>query len=695
MKDAAVKRLERIAARWRRRWSVAALFVVLAAAAVALILGAGVALSVLVASLVALLLVWRRPRVDAFMIALHLDRSFASMEESTTLLLVPPGGFSPVERLQRARAERAFASLPSALTMPERPTLQLVLGTLFLAVVAILIVRFKTSTAETSHRPGSRASAPAPAIESVGLIITDPGYLGGRTHRASADADAFEGSRLEFDATLTNATAGWLITTNGDSFPLGAGQRVRLDADRSFLYQVMAIRDTARTVGDWHRVTVLPDRPPLLTVVRPDERTILPPTRPWNVPVEILASDDHGIATVRLLATITTGSGEDVRFREDTLPFASRESRGGGLLLRTTLDLAALGMGPGDELYLSAQAFDGRRPVPNEGRSATLFISITDTAQVMEAEFDGLAIDRMPDYFRSQRQIIIDTEKLLTDRPHLSVAEFRRRSNDIGIDQQLLRLRYSEMVGDESAEESDAMSWREHAAEGGAPTPRLDPNAAAVADPNAKVTVDLTQGEGHSHDIAENATLLARSTKELLRLALGQMWQAELRLRTFYPDTALPHERSALEYLEAVRQAARSYVKRVGLEPPPLEPDRKRLTGKLDDVRSAHTDARVAARDTLPAIRALLAGRVDHSAFEAAGRELARLTVGEPGRHLSTLRELRAVEEGIARGEHCEACALRLRAGLLAALPVPIPPAAAADPTPAVVGRYFERMRRP
>jgi hypothetical protein len=313
----------------------------------------------------------------------------------------------------------------------------------------------------------------------------------------------------------------------------------------------------------------------------------------------------------------------------------------------------------------------------------------------MDAEFDGLAIDRMPDYFRSQRQIIIDTEKLLADRPHLSEIEFRRRSNDIGIDQQLLRLRYSEMMGEESADESDAMGGREHMAEGGAPAPRLDPNAAAVADPNAKVQVDLTQGESHSHDIAENATLLGKSTKDLLQLALGQMWQSELRLRTFFPDTALPHERSALEFLEAVRQAARTYVKRVGLEPPPLEPDRKRLTGKLEEIRNARSDSRVPAHDPLPAIRALLAGRQDRAGFEAAGRELAQLAVAEPGRHLTTLRELRTVEEGIARGKRCDPCALRLRAGLLAALPLPVPPASSADPTPVVAGGYFDRMRRP
>ena len=693
MTSDAARELERIAARWRLRWTVAACLTLLATAATAVVLGGGVSIVLSVVAVTAAILFWRRPRVDAGIIARHLDRSFPTMEESTTLLLVPPGGLSPLERIQRARAEQAFASLPADLSLPERPTRSLVVLTLVLAAaVGLLLLRPKIGSVPLLA-PGTAVTTP-PRVGSIALTITDPAYLGGRTHRASEEADAFEGARLEFEATIESATSGWLITTNGDSFPLGAGQRARLDAARSFLYQVVAIRDTARTVGEWHRVTVLPDRPPMLTVVRPEERTTLPPTRPWNVPVEILASDDHGITTVRLLATITTGSGENVKFREDTLPFASREARGTGLLLRTTLDLAALGMGPGDELYLSAQAFDGRRPEPNEGRSATLFVSITDTATAMEAEFDGLAIDRMPDYFRSQRQIIIDTEKLLAERAHLAEAEFRRRSNDIGIDQQLLRLRYSEMVGDESAEESDAMGGREHMAEGGAPPPRLDPNAAAVADPNAKVTVDLTQGESHSHDIAENATLLGKSTKDLLRLALNEMWGAELRLRTFHPDTALPYERSALVYLEAVRQAARTYVKRVGLEPPPLEPDRKRLTGKLEDIRSSHTDERVAARDTLPAIRALLAGRQDRATFEAAGRELAQLAVAEPGRHLNTLRDLRAVEEGLLHGTACDACALRLRAGLLAALPVPTPPASSAEPTPGVAGRYFDRMRR-
>ncbi|HVX87354.1 MAG TPA: hypothetical protein VG940_00390, partial [Gemmatimonadales bacterium] len=300
-------------------------------------------------------------------------------------------------------------------------------------------------------------------------------------------------------------------------------------------------------------------------------------------------------------------------------------------------------------------------------------------------------IDRMPDYFRSQRQIIIDTEKLLADRPRISEAEFKRRSNDIGIDQQLLRLRYSEVAGEESSpEEGSPMGGREHAA-----SEPEDPNAPAVADPNAKVQADLTAGEGHSHDIAENATLLARSTKDLLQSALREMWQSELHLRTFKPDTALPYERRALEFLEAVRQSARTYVKRVGLEPPPLEPERTRGTGDLAGVRDARISGTAISNDSFPAIRALLAGATDPATFEAAGRELAGLAADGTLRQLNTLRDLRNYADALRRGAPCAGCADRLRSELLAALPAPVPPADAPPSLPAVAGRYFDRMRRP
>jgi hypothetical protein len=682
-------RIESLAREWRIRWYVALAALGLSIGLLGAAMGAPPVLTALAIILTLGVAHWRRPRVDAEVVARHLDRVFPVLEESTTLLLAPDGGLTAVERVQRGRVERAFAELPRYILLPRRP-LRIIRG----AAVAACILAWWISRGAgvgAALLPGRIAADPAapPRLAAIELTVTEPAYLGGTRRRGGSDAEAPEGSTLAFEVRAEGASGVTLLTTNGDS--VAAGNGVTFAAERSFLYQVLLARDTFRVRSPWHRVTVLPDRPPLLTVVRPEERTHLPSTPPWKVPVEILASDDHGIVETRLIATITTGSGEGVKFREDTIPFATRSSRGSGLSLRAELDLAALGMGPGDELYLAAQAIDGRRPEPNEGRSTTLFISIADTAMVTEGEFDGLAIDRMPDYFRSQRQIIIDTEKLLAERVRLTEAEFKRRSNDIGIDQQLLRLRYSEVAGgEEEGGAADPMGGREHAA-----AEPEDPNAAAVADPNARAQADLTQGQAHSHDIVENATLLAMSTKELLQRALGQMWQAELQLRTYKPDTALPYEQRALEYLEAVRQAARSYVKRVGLEPPPLEPDRKRLTGDLSGIAAPRRTATRERRDSLPAIRRVLAGARSPAALDAAAREVAALAVEEPVRHLETLRALAEWSEALRAARPCAGCETRSLAGLQGALPPAPPVAGSVAPTPAVVDRYFARVRRP
>jgi hypothetical protein len=61
-----------------------------------------------------------------------------------------------------------------------------------------------------------------------------------------------------------------------------------------------------------------------------------------------------------------------------------------------------------------------------------------------------MGVDLMPDYFRSQRQLIIDTEKLIADRNKLPQKEFNSTSNDLGFDQKALRLRYGQFMGDET-----------------------------------------------------------------------------------------------------------------------------------------------------------------------------------------------------------------------------------------------------
>ena len=84
--------------------------------------------------------------------------------------------------------------------------------------------------------------------------------------------------------------------------------------------------------------------------------------------------------------------------------------------LSKKLDLDNMKMKPGDELYFYVEASDLKTPVPNISRSETYFAVIRDTITYEFSVEGTLGVDRMPDYFRSQRQLIIDTEELISKR---------------------------------------------------------------------------------------------------------------------------------------------------------------------------------------------------------------------------------------------------------------------------------------
>jgi hypothetical protein len=195
--------------------------------------------------------------------------------------------------------------------------------------------------------------------------------------------------------------------------------------------------------------------------------------------------------------------------------------------------------------------------------------------------------------------------------------------------------------------------------------------------------------------------------KATLKAALAEMWEAELRLRTYDPQAALPYEYRALELLKRVQQAARVYVRRTGFEPAPLEPDRNRLTGELDDIASRSrarerqpADTLAAVRAGLAALTALGAGRGDRAehvrTLEAAGREVAGLAAEDPARHLATLGALRDLITSLETGgAPCDPCAARSERGLWAALPAPPPaPAAARAGATGVARAYRDLLER-
>jgi hypothetical protein len=684
-----VNLLDRLIARWRRRWTLSVALTgvatgLLTAVVARRVLGATPTLGIAAGAALALVLVLRRKRVDRLAMARHLNRTVPALEESADLLLRSADTLSPIQQMQRARLERTLGGLAPDPALPDRG-LRLSAGFASVALLgslgllAIAPRGEARSMAGPAAGPMAGAAAIPPAVSDVQITVTPPAYTGKAQRRTDGwDLEVEQGARVTWRLRTTRPVNRIrLVTTSGDS---SEGRRrsdrefeVALPAERSSLYQI-SLRDGGTAVSsDYHRLTVIPDAPPIVTVVRPEPRTEIAFGSSVVVPLEVLVSDDYGIADARIVATLTTGAGEAVKFREQTLDFETRTPRGASptsMILRRPLNPSALAMQPGDELYFYVQVHDNRHPEPNESRSETFFVSLADTAQVVLADWSGLAVNALPEYLRSQRQIIIDTETLLAQAASLAPQTVHDRSNNIGIDQHLLRERYGEIIGQE--------------------------NVVAGTEPTIE----------HEHDTPESATLLAETVKDTLQAAVAQMWEAELRLRTYEPRAALPFEYRALELLKVAQQAARIYVKRVGFEPPPLEPDRKRLTGTLTAIGNPTSRREVVATASMATVRVALAvvqrlragGQRepgDADALERAGRELARLAIAQPGAYLETLRDLRMLIDARARATDCGDCLPRLERGLWAALP-------AADPdrgsrTEAITGvvrDYFDRLQR-
>ncbi len=405
---------------------------------------------------------------------------------------------------------------------------------------------------------------------------------------------------------------------------------------------------------------------------------------------EALVSDDYGLASAVVIATVSKGSGESVKFREEQLSFDNPIPEGSKKVsLRKKINLDRMGMEPGDELYFYVQVSDVKYPNPNISKGETYFANIRDTITDV-FEVDGsMGVDQMPDYFRSQRQLIIDTEKLIKEKPKLSKQEFNSKSNELAFDQKALRIKYGEFMGDESTlginsseeshdeEEDNLLSEYEHAHD-------TENESNLVADDHDEHdeegegdTEDPLHSYVHDHDDPEEATLYTKSLKAQLRMALNEMWDAELHLRLYHPEESLPVQYSILRRLQDIKNSARIYVHRIGFDPPPIKED-KRLTGDLKEV-SSYKKSEILEKPLLyPAMRssikrletlisnASLSTVKDQQIFEAAGNEIAELAIAQPGNYLTTLQDLKKLGQGfqISKQEM-----IRVQKGLLSALP--------------------------
>ena len=669
------------------------------AALAALALRLGGRTSALVVAAAGLLLIafiavlrWRRRDLRWLLRALN---ARADMEDSADLLAAaPPTG--TLQQLQRQRLQQRLAAHPADLrTAWPWPRLAVsVPGAALLLAGALLWPQ----RAPDLGRPASGAAiATSPLrLASSQLQIAPPRYTGLRVRRVSTlSASAPQGTQLRWTLTFSGTPRRVaLVFLDGRRLPMeqrGNDWQGALRLDASALYRI-ELDGRLLDADKPHRLDALPDRPPQLKVLAPARSlSLAPPTQSgWELAFEV--EDDYGVATqATLQLTLAQGSGENITFRELSLPL---QGQGSPLRRRFShrVALPTLGLQPGDDLIARLVAHDNRSPQPQVARSPALILRLQAAASEESSGIEGVVKRVLPAYFRSQRQIILDAEALLKQKPKLASERYLQKSDALGVDQRILRLRYGQFLGEEAEGEPSLPTADEdgHDNETGDHAGHDHPAPAPAS--TFGQDVDLLEAYGHTHDHAEAATLLDPQTRATLKLALDQMWQSELQLRQGHPERALPFAYKALGYIKQVQQAERIYLARVGPQLPPIDESR-RLGGKREGLAPRPDPLRTAPpADAGIATLWQQLDAVPPRPLSAPALEALQAWLRQHGQRVADPLALQAALDALQRDPACKACRERLRALLWPLLPVP-PAAVARRPAPDAQGqRYLDAL---
>lgn len=639
-----------------------------------------------------------------------LDAQIDSLEYSTGLLLQPWDRHSSLAKLQQLKISDKLKETVKRVSPPHHLKRGIIIA-LTLVGIGLILNQFNVVDYFSNNHIPEAESSPiifkandsinsqndTPKLTEQWVTISYPKYTNVPSRRVSnMDIKALEGSQLTWELKFDNIIDNVVMQGMDNEYPMRLNNKSYIRSSTlvnsgfySFMFQDLQGKSYS---SDLYAIEVFKDAAPTIKLLGLNQFTSFDYNENKIIEFKANIVDDFGIADAYIIATVSKGSGESVKFREEKLNFDNSLNKGTkNVLMSKKIDLDNMKMEPGDELYFYVETRDFKTPKPNTSRSETYFAVIRDTTSYEFSVEGTLGVDRMPDYFRSQRQLIIDTEKLIKNRKTLSKEDFNFTSNELGFDQKSLRLKYGAFMGEES-EIAIANQENAEAAQHELEHDSNDPLAGYKHDHDSENEQNLVEDKTnkkedsnpleeymHNHDDSEKATLFEESLRTKLRKALNEMWDAELYLRLYEPEKSLPFQYKALKYIQEIKNSARIYVHRIGFDPPPIKED-KRLTGKLEEVKSFRKTESIAQEElysfmrlailrleTLKTNEALFLDE-DIEVFEKAGNELSSLAIEFPSKYLNTLQQLRWIIDGSQRNRQTFG---EVQKGLLMAMPKP------------------------
>lgn len=428
-------------------------------------------------------------------------------------------------------------------------------------------------TVSNSLSESNEASAPI-TIKEVSVRVLPPAYSGLRVEEVAGDAPirALSGSQVEVTLTTGGKPSGATLSFNGSANSmrsLGAGQfSAAFTANVSGTFEASIQADEKLAPAPVVRaVEVYNDQAPEARITEPQSDQLLRSLPDAPVTVRWTASDDLGLAGVALKYIKSRGEGDAAKFTNGEVSINSIE-RASAHEWRGTLALSLqrLDMQPGDTLVIWIEARDHNPNLNNIGRSASLAIALAKP-EPARLSLSDLMPNEIGRFLLSERQIIIHTEKLHSERARIAQTEFKTRANDIAAEQRDFKNSFNDYIEREGEGEET---------ESGAP----------VSKPSVEEQVRAAEEERtatHFHGIPEPPTGSPTSVKELI-YAIRAMWDAEDSLTNADTAQALKNEQEALTHLKRAQAAVR-YIPPILPQSKPIDLKR-RYAGELAEIKT-------------------------------------------------------------------------------------------------------------
>ena len=259
-------------------------------------------------------------------IARWLDAKYPLLEESTTLLLPDGPVKSGLQKMQERRTGEILGkTFQEQVVFPSKikRALYLLAAAFVFFILTESVFHFPSSSnikTKTAENQIKNQAPLLPVISSMHIRIKPPEYTR-KTSRQQEQADllAEEGSLVDWEIKTDKPVnaLGFIFNDSGKIFlqpknPEHTEWSFHKNIQQSGFYQLVIDSQ----ISDHYKMEMIRDLFPEIEVESPKPKTVLEYGMSERIPVKVSIRDDYGIQSAGIYATISSGSGEAVKFKE-------------------------------------------------------------------------------------------------------------------------------------------------------------------------------------------------------------------------------------------------------------------------------------------------------------------------------------------------------------------------------------------